>query len=57
LRLLDLDLTEVTDAGLEHLKGLTALQELSLWRTPVTDAGLQHLKGLTGLRVLCLCDT
>ena len=37
----------MTDAGLEHLKGLTKLQSLNLRCTKVTDAGLEHLKGLT----------
>ena len=35
----------MTDAGLEHLKGLTKLQWLDLAGTEVTDAGLEHLKG------------
>jgi len=39
--------TKVTDAGLEHFKGLTQLQELCLTDTKVTGAGLEHLKGLT----------
>ena len=43
--------TQVTDAGLEHLKGLTQLQGLSLSGTQVTDAGLEHLKGLTQLQI------
>jgi len=49
--------TEVTDGSLEHLKGLTTLQTLSLGRTQVTDAGLKHLKGLTALQVLWLGGT
>ncbi len=53
----DLSGTNVTDAGLEHLKGLTSLQELYLDGTEVTDAGLVHLKGLTSLRRLLLSDT
>ena len=44
--------TDVTDAGLIDLKGLTHLEFLVLSRTQVTDAGLAHLKGLTKLRVL-----
>ncbi len=46
--------THVTDAGLEHLKALTQLQELNLFSTKVTDAGLEHLKGLTQLTMLVL---
>jgi len=44
--------TNVTDAGLEHLKGSTGLKSLNLADTNVTDAGLEHLKGLTGLTQL-----
>jgi len=49
--------TRVTDAGLEHLKGLTQLQWLNLTGTRVTDAGLKHLKGLGQLRLLDLENT
>ena len=48
--------TQVTDAGLVHLKGLTNLKEMHLSRTQVTDAGLVHLKGLTNLEWLYLSD-
>ena len=34
---------QVTDAGLEHLKGLTKLERLDLGDTRITDAGLEHL--------------
>jgi eukaryotic-like serine/threonine-protein kinase len=47
----------VTDAGLAHLRGLTALKTLSLRVTAVTDAGMQHLNGLTGLEELLLDAT
>ena len=46
--------TEITDAGLENLRGLTQLQSLDLAGTKVTDAGLAHLKGLTKLQSLDL---
>ena len=36
--------TSVTDAGLEHLKGLTKLKELDLESTNVTDAGVKKLQ-------------
>jgi Leucine-rich repeat (LRR) protein len=53
----DLTGTQVTDAGLAHLQGLTGLQGLWLINTQVTDAGLAHLQGLTGLQVLSLDNT
>jgi len=49
--------TAVTDAGLAHLTGLTALEELDLWNTPITDAGVVHLTGLTALKRLYLNNT
>jgi len=52
-----LKLSDATDADLEHLKGLTALQWLNVWGTQVTDAGLEQLKGLTGLQYLHLWAT
>ena len=58
-KLVDLDLTrtQVTDAGLAHLKGLVNLATLDLDGTKLTDAGLAHLKGLTALETLPLDDT
>ena len=52
-----LNTEQVTDAGLEHLKGLTKLRFLTLDNTQVTDAGLDHLKGLASLEWLILQDT
>ena len=51
------DCTDVTDADLEHLKGLTKLEVLSLSFTQVTDAGLMHLKRMTALQELDLSYT
>jgi hypothetical protein len=34
----------VNDAGLVHLEGLTALQQLDLILTKVTEAGVEQLK-------------
>jgi hypothetical protein len=48
---------DVTDEGLEHLRGLTSLQQLVLTNTQVTDAGLEHLRGLTSLQGLDLSST
>jgi hypothetical protein len=47
----------VTDAGLEHVKGLMQLQWLDLEHTRVTDNGSECLVGLTELRRLDLCET
>jgi hypothetical protein len=54
VRTLWLEGAPVTDAGLEHLKGLAVLSDLRLGKTPVTDAGLAHLKPLTRLSFLSL---
>ena len=57
--IISVDLTDsmVSDAGLESLKGLAALQSLDLHGTEVTDAGLECLKGFTENRSLNLSDT
>ena len=44
LKVLTLDHTRVTDAGMKDLAGLTELEELSLSDTVVTDAGLKELR-------------
>ena len=54
---LDLDHTEITDAGLSALNHLTGLQTLVLNETPVTDEGLSALTGLTDLQTLFLSGT
>ncbi len=54
---LDLQGTQLTDAGLEHLKGLTNVGSLNLSGTQVSDAGLCHLKGLSSLMDLDLANT
>ena len=56
LRILYLDRTKVSDAGLEHLKGLR-LAGLYLDGTTVTDAGLEHLTRMTNLKFLSLSWT
>ncbi len=47
----------MTDAGMEHLKGLSQLRVLRLDDTPVTDAGLERLKCVTTLELLGLDGT
>jgi hypothetical protein len=42
--------TQITEAGLVHLKPLTKLEGLGLRKTKTTDAGLPALHGLTNLR-------
>ena len=49
--------SEISDAGLEHLKGLTQLQVLFLSKTKVSDAGLERLKGWANIQWLRLNDT
>ncbi|TET21777.1 MAG: hypothetical protein E3J71_08485, partial [Candidatus Stahlbacteria bacterium] len=49
--------SEIDDAGLKHLAGLTNLRWLWLGGTDITDAGLALLKGLTNLRGLGLGGT
>jgi len=55
--LVSLVASNVTDAELASLKGLTELQNLILNRTQITDAGLVNLKGLTHLHSLQLYNT
>jgi hypothetical protein len=44
LQSLDLSYTRITDAGLEHLRGLTNLALLNLRDTQVTDGGVKKLE-------------
>lgn len=57
LRELSLKYTNITDAGLVHLRDLTKLYLLDLSHTDVADAGLVHLKELTNLYRLELYST
>ena len=47
-----MSVTEVSDADLSHLKGLTGLQRLWLQDTKVSDAGLVHLRRMQRLKYL-----
>jgi len=49
--------TQITDAGLVHLKGMSQLQYLTLHDTQVTDEGLAHLTRLSRLQHLDLSGT
>jgi len=45
----------ITAAGMAHLKRLTNLADLGLWRcTKITDDGFEHLRGMTRLKRLDL---
>jgi hypothetical protein len=58
--LTDLDLTEthITDAGLEHLKGLHRIESLNLsGNSEVTDAGIQYMQGFANLAWLGIDGT
>ena len=55
--IVDLDKTQIADAGLVYLRELTKLEQLILGYTQITDAGLVHLKGLTDLQTLFLSGT
>jgi len=57
LELLNLKLTEVTDAGMPRLSELTNLRELDLSKNHITDAGLVHLAGMARLQTLHLNGT
>jgi Leucine-rich repeat (LRR) protein len=57
LEILSLRSSEVTDSGLEQLRGLTGLRHLYLGDTRVTDDGLHHLERLTNIEVLSLNKT
>ncbi|MGD0898054.1 MAG: hypothetical protein ABR915_09490 [Thermoguttaceae bacterium] len=46
--------TQVTDAGLKHLEGLSQLRVLNLVNSKITDGGLQHLERLSQLKWLHL---
>ena len=49
---LNIEYTEITDAGLAHLAGLEYLDTLILRGTEITDEGLAHLETLKTLTVL-----
>src|SRR5205807_8701434 len=49
--------TQITDAGLAHLKNLKDLKKLVLNNTQVSDAGIKHLDGLDTLDELQMWST
>jgi hypothetical protein len=56
LRALDLGYSNISDHGLENLKGLADLRELNLSSTGITDRGLEALRPLVKLDTLYLND-
>jgi hypothetical protein len=44
LSILELDGTQITDAGLKHLNGLTKLRAIDLIGTQVTQSGVRELQ-------------
>ena len=54
LRILKLNLTSITDAGLVNLQHLPSLVHLDLSETRVTSKGLRHLTSLPNLKTLYL---
>jgi hypothetical protein len=57
LRVLDLNGTGLTDAGVQAVGGFPGLSYLDLGGTRVSDAGLKGLKGLRSLKTLSLHGT
>ena len=56
LHTVDFGLSDLSDAGLSHLRGLD-LTRLMLSKTKVTDAGIRHLHGMINLDLLVLDKT
>ncbi len=57
LKRLNLWRDTISDAGVEHLAGLTQLEWLNVDNTHLTDAGLPYLKDMTSLKFLHLGST
>jgi Leucine-rich repeat (LRR) protein len=51
-----LHLSDISEADLEHLKGLTKLRRLGLADVKLTDAGLKRIEDLTTLEILFLME-
>ena len=57
LRTLDLRLTSIGDEGVAHLRRLTELRFLNLFRSQLSDAGLASLSGMKDLETLLIGGT
>jgi Leucine-rich repeat (LRR) protein len=51
-----LHLSDITEADLEYLKGLTKLRRLGLADIRLTDTGMKRLEGMTTLEILYLME-
>lgn len=49
--------TQITDAGLDHVKAFKSLEALYVAETQVTDSGLERLESLTNLEQVALAGT
>lgn len=54
---IDLGGTDISDAGVCHLAGMTSLQYLFLWHTQITDASIDSITNLSQLRILSVLNT
>ena len=54
---IDFNATSISDAGFEHIRGLTRLRKLCLSNTRITDAGLSYIAELRRLELLNLDGT
>ena len=57
VHLLSIEGTQITNAGLGRLKGMTNLRSLRLWNRGLTDSALRQIKDLPGLESLDLEGT
>jgi hypothetical protein len=57
LRKLNLNYTDINDAGLVYLNGISKLQDVSLSGTAITEKGLEQLARLPSLRIVYIWDT
>ena len=57
LRRLEFQSTQVTDAGLVHLKKLKGLGYVKAGGTRISDTGMQHLAEIVALEYLNLVQT
>ncbi|KAA1256890.1 Leucine Rich repeats (2 copies) [Rubripirellula obstinata] len=54
---IDLGGTDISDAGVHHLVGMTNLQYLFLWHTGISDASVDSITNLPQLQILSVYNT